>query len=139
MNTKIEEILLQSGWFVNRKIDTGKIIYTWKHNNYQFTSQNIAFIENFGLLIIYANNHRIEVNPLKVYCSNDTLNQYIDYFKTPLIPIGSILYENTFLLLDSHNKIYGVFGEFVCFYGNNIFEFIKNVLNNTILWDEIDL
>jgi hypothetical protein len=138
MNAKIKEILIQSGWFENRKIDMSEILHEWIEKKYIITKENIELIESFGLMVVNANNHKIEINPLKQYFNAETLKEYTDYFGTPLIPIGSILYENAFLLMNNQGNIYGVFDEFVCFAGSDFFEFIQNVLDNTLVWDEIE-
>jgi hypothetical protein len=138
MNEKIEEILIQSGWFEDRKIDMSGILHEWIRKKYIITKENIELIESFGLMIIDVNNHRIEINPLKQYFNTETLKEYTDYFGMPLIPIGSILYENTFLLMNHQGNIYGVFDEFVCFAGNDFFEFIQNVFDNALVWDEVE-
>jgi hypothetical protein len=138
MNAKVEKYLIQSGWYENRKIDMTEILHEWIEKRYIITEENIELIESFGLMVINANNHKIDINPLKQYFNTETLKEYTDYFGMQLIPIGSILYENTFLLMNNQGNIYGVFDEFVCFAGNNFFEFIQNILDDNIVWDEIE-
>lgn len=138
MDNKISDILKNNGWSEGRKINIDNVLSFWESQNYSIDINHIKFIEEFGFLTIEFNNHYIDIDPLKRYFSNETLKIFEEFFNTKLIPTGQIKYENSFILIGSNGKIYGGFEEFVCFYGNEIFEFIQNILNDNVLWNEIE-
>jgi hypothetical protein len=111
---QVLNILKSNGWYENRKIDISKILSFWEKQNYPITNSHIKVVEEFGFLKIEFNNHYIDINPLKKYISKETLKVLENLWGTELIPIGQILYEDSFILIGSNERIYGLRSLIVC-------------------------
>ncbi len=149
MNRVIFDILSQNGWTADRKIDITNILNYLKENNHSINQQQREFLKNFGELEIFfeaqkrpkhkfVNSYNIQIFPTEYGIYQHYLDLYEIYAKSALIPIGGISSYNTWLVLDTDLRIYGVFEYEIALLGENIFEVIENLYENReIYWDVV--
>lgn len=146
MNNYVKKVLIDSGWYIDRKIDFFEINSFWKENyGYSFIKAT-NFFEEFGdleLKIKKYNKYNCIINtspksrilsPYVIECCNDYLN-------TRLLPIGFIYGDNAFLLINENGELFQYIDEYICKCNNDfpnlVFDFI-NGKTDDLIWDEIE-
>ena len=142
----IKDILIKSGWYEGRKIDSSEINLFWKQNyGYSFIKA-VNFFEEFGDLELKIKKYNkydciINTMPESRILSPYVIESCNYYLNTRLLPVGFIYGDNNFLLINEYGKLFQHIDEYISKYDNNfpnlVFDFI-NGKTDDLIWNEIE-
>ena len=137
----ILKLLTEKGWTKERQTNITNILEYFQ-NRYTINSLQKEFLQNFSDIEILVRNvtgrqtYIVQFFPTEYTVSEYFLNLYEKYTETSLVPIGGLECYNTFLMLSSELKIYGVFEKEIALLGNDVFEFLINLYEDRkIKWN----
>lgn len=138
VNNNVTELLLKSGWFIDRNINIAEMEKYLNENGYVLYEPVKEFLKEFGLLKITFENPKnkkylstIEVDPkiLGIYNSifNSIISSYGIHCRKKMVPVARLSQHSMTICISEDGKFYGGYDEWLLELGDDFYELLENL------------
>lgn len=136
---KIKDLLIKSGWYENRRIDTSNLLEKVSENGYEILPKVIEFLKEFDGLIIRFYNLKnsladddvtIDFNKAsELECIERIREDYQHRIGKRLCVIGTAYREYFVLIMDEEGRVYGGYDDYLVKIADSAIEAINAIVS----------